>query len=129
MLIFDFKWFIGGNAALMAQGISQRFSNCDVLLIGPVGPKLRDLLNSNIRIPKNCQTPKDEIHLILEYVAKEEFENIQSANANRYIISHDIYNSRMEMLDDFFNLTNEFKPNLVILSGLHLLESQNQEFR
>jgi len=125
----NLKWFIGGNAALMAQGISQRFSNCDVLLIGPVGPKLKQLLNTNIQIPPICQTPKDEIHLILEYVAKEEFENIQAANANRYIISHDIYNSRMEMLDDFFNITNEFKPNVMILSGLHLLESQSQEFR
>ena len=123
------KWFIGGNAALMAQGISQRFSNCDIMLVGPVGPKLKDLLNSNIRIPQTCRTDKDEVHLILEYAAKEEFESIEAPNANRYIISHDIYNSRMQMLEEFFNLTNEFKPDIMILSGLHLLESQSQEFR
>ena len=113
----------------MAQGISQRFSDCQILLVGPVGPKLKDLLNASIQVPVSCQTPNDEVHLILEYNARETFENVQAPNANRYIISHDVYNSRMEMLNDFFNFTTQFKPDIIILSGLHLLESQSEDFR
>ena len=114
----------------MAQGISQRFiGNSQILLIGPVGPKLKELLNPNIQIPSKCIMPNDEVHLILEYNAKESFENIYAPTSNRFIISHDVYNSRMEMLDDFFNITNNFNPDITILSGLHLLESQEEKLR
>ena len=115
----------------MAQGISQRFGeSSQILLIGPVGPKLKELLSPDIKIPPKCLTPNDEVHLILEYNAKEIFEGgVHAPHANRFIISHDVYNSRMEMLDDFFNITNDFQPDITILSGLHLLESQSPAFR
>ncbi|CAF0950549.1 unnamed protein product [Brachionus calyciflorus] len=123
------QWFIGGNAALMAQGISKRFPDADIHLIGPVGPKLKELLNENIRVPKDTLIEKDEIHLILEYEAKEMFEDIQAPQANRFIVSYDIYNSRMELLEEFFNITSIQKPDINILSGLHLLETQSSKYR
>jgi ADP-dependent glucokinase len=125
------QWFIGGNAALMAQSMSKRLvdSSGEVLLVGPIGPKLKQLLNKNIRTPSSSLIENDEVHLILEYDSSEVFESAQAPNANRFIVSHDVYNSRMEMLDEFFNITATYQPDIVIISGLHLLESQSEEFR
>ena len=123
------QWFIGGNAALMAEGIAKRFNESEILLIGPVGPKLKQLLNENIKIPNQCLIDKDEVHLILEYHSKEVFENVQTPTANRFIVSHDFYNSRMEMLDELFAISKNYNPDILIISGLHLLESQREEFR
>lgn len=67
---------------------------------------------------------KDEIHLILEYHAKEAYDGLESPTANRFIVSHDIYNSNMMMLEQFFESIKEYEPDLIILSGLHLLENQ-----
>jgi len=114
---------------LMADGIAKRFKNSQVLLVGPIGPKLKELLSSNIEIPKPSLIEKDEIHLIMEYGKHEIFENWQSPVANRFIVSHDIYNSKMEFLDRFFATIREYKPDIVLFSGLHLLESQTFEFR
>ena len=99
------------------------------MLIGPIGPKLKALLNSKIKIPNEVLIDKDEVHLILEYGLNQEWTNIKSPQSNRFIVSHDIYNSKIEMLELFFNLTNQFDPNIVILSGLHLVESQSEEFQ
>jgi ADP-dependent glucokinase len=123
------QWFIGGNAALMAQSIAKRLANSEVLLVGPIGPKLKQLLNKNIKTPSSSLIESDEVHLILEYDSNEEFEGIHSPNANRFIVSHDIYNSRMEMLDEFFEIISKYSPDIIIISGLHLLESQSEQFR
>jgi ADP-dependent glucokinase len=123
------QWFIGGNAALMAQSIAKRLANSEVLLIGPIGPKLRQLLDKNIKTPSSSLIENDEIHLILEYDSNEVFEGVQAPNANRFIVSHDVYNSRMEMLDDFFKIINQYSADIIIISGLHLLESQTEQFR
>lgn len=42
-----------------------------VLLCGPVGPKLHELLDDQIIIPPESLQDKDEFHLILEYHAGE----------------------------------------------------------
>ncbi len=99
------------------------------MLIGPIGPKLKSLLNEKILIPSETVIEKDEIHLIIEYKVNEQFNGFVAPTANRFIVSHDISNSKMEMLDKFFDLTVQYKPDLVILAGLHLLESQTDEFK
>lgn len=121
------KYFIGGNAGLMAESISNKVDETDVYLIGPIGPKLKDLLNKSIHVP--YLNTKDEIHLILEYKSKEIFEKNETPTSNRFIVSHDIINSNMKMLDDFFNGINKYRPDLIILSGLHLLESIKHDLR
>ena len=113
----------------MAQGISKRFNDSDIILIGPIGPELKNLLNNNIHIPDDCIIDKDEIHLILEYTRNEKFEELLSPTSNRFIISHDRYNSKLDMIDEFFNITQTFKPDITIFACLQLLESQNETFR
>ena len=105
------------------------FSFTKVILIGPIGPKLKELLNPKIKIPNEVLIEKDEVHLILEYGSNQEWNELKSPQSNRFIVSHDIYNSKMEMLDLFFNLTNLYDPNVIILAGFHLIESQSEQFR
>ena len=76
---------IGGNAALMAHNIASKFDQIDVILVGPVGPQLRRLLNKKIQIPVNREYINDELHLIMEYGVGEEFEGVKSPTANRFI--------------------------------------------
>lgn len=40
-----------------------------VLLCGPIGPKLHELLDENIIVPPESMQELDEFHLILEYGA------------------------------------------------------------
>jgi ADP-dependent glucokinase len=122
-------WFIGGNAALMAQGLAKRSKTNEILLIGPIGPKLKELLNENIQVPAGCLIGKDEVHLILEYNENDKLENVIAPHSNRFIVSHDVYNSKLQMLDEFFRVAATFRPDVIVLSGLHLLESQNEQFR
>ena len=112
----------------MAQSIVNKF-DAEVMLIGPIGRKLKALLNEKIVIPNEVLIEKDEVHLILEYSLNQQWNNMKPPQANRFIISHDIYNSKMEMLDLFFNLSKSFDPNVLVLAGFHLIESQNEEFR
>ena len=113
----------------MAHNIASKFNNIDVLLIGPIGSKLKSLLNKRILIPFDSDLYEDETHLILEYGINEEFENVNAPAANRFIVSHDIKNSEMAMLNDFFNVTNVYQPDIIIIAGLHLIESLNMQKR
>lgn len=74
---------IGGNAALMAQNIASKFKDINVILVGPIGRKLKTLLHERILIPLNTDSVTDEIHLIMEYGASEVFEGVKSPAANR----------------------------------------------
>jgi len=95
-----------------------------IQLTGPVGPVLKNLLPTHILIPRDTQIAKDEVHLIMEYGLHEKWGNLQSPAANRFITSYDQSNSELIMLDKFFAELKPFSPELVILSGLHLLETQ-----
>lgn len=49
-----------------------RFVFPQILLCGPVGPKLHELLDEQIHVPPESLQEMDEFHLILEYKAGEE---------------------------------------------------------
>lgn len=94
----------------------------------------------------------DEFHLILEYKAGEEaapaafsgwtsasrgsdvllvpgerWGSSQAPQANRFIFSHDVSNGGMSSLETFVASLEEFQPELVVLSGLHMMEGQGRE--
>ncbi|XP_032962965.1 ADP-dependent glucokinase isoform X4 [Rhinolophus ferrumequinum] len=58
--------YVGGNAALIGQKFAAN-SDLKVLLCGPVGPKLHELLDDNVFVPPESLQEVDEFHLILEY--------------------------------------------------------------
>lgn len=65
--------------------------------------------------------------MILEYSAGTEWGEITSCCANRVIFSHDVSNSRMVALESIQDATDQFVPDLVVLSGAHLLGGQKKE--
>uniref|UniRef100_A0A672UBW2 ADP dependent glucokinase n=1 Tax=Strigops habroptila TaxID=2489341 RepID=A0A672UBW2_STRHB len=100
-----------------------------ILLCGPVGPKLHELLDDNVVVPPESMQERDEFHLILEYQAGEEWGRVRAPNANRFIFSHDLSNGALNMLEVFVSSLDEFQPDLVVLSGLHMMEGQSKEMR
>ncbi|XP_023959784.1 ADP-dependent glucokinase isoform X6 [Chrysemys picta bellii] len=120
--------YVGGNAALIGQKLA-RNPNLKILLCGPVGPKLHELLDDNVIVPPESMQETDEFHLILEYQAGEEWGQLRAPNANRFIFSHDLSNGAMNMLEVFVSSLDEFQPDLVVLSGLHMMEGQSREVR
>uniref|UniRef100_A0A8C0DXL4 ADP dependent glucokinase n=1 Tax=Balaenoptera musculus TaxID=9771 RepID=A0A8C0DXL4_BALMU len=109
--------------------IASEFPGAQVLLCGPVGPKLHELLDDNVFVPPESLQEVDEFHLILEYQAGEEWGQLKAPHANRFIFSHDLSNGAMNMLEVFVSSLEEFQPDLVVLSGLHMMEGQSKEFQ
>ena len=48
--------------------------------------------------------------------------------ATRFITSYDESNAKLTMLDTFFNTVSSFSPDLVLFSGLHLMEREEHDF-
>ncbi|KAM9312456.1 ADP-dependent glucokinase [Gastrophryne carolinensis] len=122
------KHFIGGNAALIAQRLATQ-PDLEVLLCGPVGPKLHELLDEKIIVPPASLREHDEYHLILEYKAGERWGPGRAPAANRFIFSHDLSNGAMTSLETLMSSLEEFQPKLLVLSGLHMMEGLSQEAR
>nr|XP_033776992.1 ADP-dependent glucokinase isoform X2 [Geotrypetes seraphini] len=120
--------YVGGNAALIGQKLASN-PNLTVLLCGPIGPKLHELLDERIAVPPASLQEGDEFHLILEYKAGENWGAVHAHTANRFIFSHDMSNGAMNMLEVFVSSLEDFQPDLVVLSGLHMMEGQSQEMR
>ncbi|XP_060030259.1 ADP-dependent glucokinase isoform X2 [Erinaceus europaeus] len=120
--------YAGGNAALIGQKFAAS-SDLEVLLCGPVGPKLQELLDDSVFVPPESLQAADEFHLILEYQAGEEWGQVRAPHANRFIFSHDLSNGAMSALEVFMSSLEEFRPDLVVLSGLHMMEGQSRELQ
>ncbi|KAM9754442.1 ADP-dependent glucokinase isoform 2-T2 [Menidia menidia] len=120
------KLYVGGNAALIGQKLAT-YPDLMVLLCGPVGPKLHEMLDEQIVVPAESLQETDEFHLILEYKAGERWGSTQAPQANRFIFSHDVSNGEMSSLETFVASLEEFQPELVVLSGLHMMDGQGRE--
>lgn len=120
------KLYVGGNAALIGQKLAT-YPDLMVLLCGPVGPKLHEMLDEQIVVPPESLQETDEFHLILEYKAGEQWGSTQAPQANRFIFSHDVSNGGMSSLETFVASLEEFQPDLVVLSGLHMMEGQGRQ--
>lgn len=100
-----------------------------MLLAGPIGTKLKKLLNPAMNVlMREGSAMEDEIHLILEYAQGEQWGTVTAGCANRIIFSHDVSNSELTTLEEFERQLSQFKPDLVILSGSHLLDRYERQF-
>ncbi|KAK5866997.1 hypothetical protein PBY51_011522 [Eleginops maclovinus] len=120
------KLYVGGNAALIGQKLAS-YPDLLVLLCGPIGPKLHEMLDEQIVVPPGSLQETDEYHLILEYKAGEQWGSTRAPQANRFIFSHDVSNGEMSSLETFVASLDDFEPELVVLSGLHMMEGQGRE--
>ena len=96
--------------------------------MGPIGPKLRSLLNERIATPSFTADSRDEIHMILEYAKGDVWGTVSAPCANRVIFSHDISNAKLVALEAFEQSLSTFEPDLIVLSGAHLLDGQPRSF-
>ncbi|XP_018108379.1 ADP-dependent glucokinase isoform X2 [Xenopus laevis] len=120
--------FVGGNAALIAQRLAAN-PDMEVLLCGPVGPKLHELLDERVFVPPTSLQEEDEYHLILEYKSGEQWGSRQAPAASRFIFSHDLSNGAMTSLEVLLSSLEVFQPKLLVLSGLHMMEGLSREAR
>lgn len=88
------------------------------------------MMPKSINIPEESHIPNDEVHLIMEYSVGETWGPHTSPVANRFIFSNDESNGKGTMFETFFNHFEEEDVNcdLVLVSGLHLLETQEAEY-
>lgn len=63
----------------------------------------------------------------MEYKQGEIWGDYISPSSNRFITSHDTLSSSAIVIDMFFNTVGQFRPDLIILSGLHLMDIQPEE--
>ncbi len=86
-----FQYAIGGNAALMAQKLASSYMRAQVLLVGPIGPRLKALLHPLVRTQNSTRIAKDEIHISMEYRQGEIWGDMVAPASSRFITSHDVF--------------------------------------
>jgi ADP-dependent glucokinase len=124
----DIAYSTGGNAALMAN----RFASfgCETYLGGRVGGVLLKLLEKGVVVAESDSGElEDEVHLIMEYEVGAAWGSLRAPRANRFILVHDKTNSQLRTLESFHLTVNKVLPALVILSGLHLVEAEEADYR
>jgi len=125
-------FFTGGNAGIMANRLAKE--NCNVYLNGIIGKQLKKMLDPKVKVlPYETKEKQDydEIHLIMEYGQKNQWGQYKSPRANRFIVSNDVTNSNLLTMESFhshLDILSE-KPDLILLSGLHLLNHNTQKQR
>ncbi|XP_038212402.1 ADP-dependent glucokinase [Zerene cesonia] len=119
----DTRWAIGGNAPLMAK----RFfiEGWKVLLAAKMSNKLKAYIPEEIEIVggEENEAVKDDIHMILEYKADEQFGAYKSPRANRYIMHNDENNPLLSSLEKLGEHLVKFTPNLLVISGLQMMDN------
>lgn len=93
-----------------------------IQFVGPVGPGLQKLLPKSIKVPLESLVAQDEVHLIMEYKVGDRWGSDVTPVASRFITSHDESNAQASMLETFFASLNGFNADLVLMSGLHMME-------
>lgn len=119
----DTRWSIGGNAPLMAKRFN--IEGWKVLFAAKMSKKLKSYIPEQITIvgdDKNEEV-KDDIHMILEYKADEQFGAYKAPRANRYIMHNDENNPLLSSLEKFGESLPEFDPNLLVISGLQMMDN------
>lgn len=82
------------------------------------------MMPASVHIVGNVsESSQEDTHLILEYGLGKEWGPFTSPRANRYIVHSDYSNMFLESLDRFSSLLGSFKPSLVVVSGLQMLDN------
>ncbi|XP_069811181.1 ADP-dependent glucokinase-like isoform X3 [Dendropsophus ebraccatus] len=116
----EMRWALGGNAPVMANRLAAE--GCDVLLGGRLSPEEISVLSDRITVAGDPITDAD-IHLIMEYPTGAKWGNHISRRANRYIVHSDSHNPMIDSLEDFESKLEGFKPDLLVIGGLQMMDS------
>lgn len=116
----EMRWALGGNAPVMANRLAAE--GCDVLLGGRLSTEEISVLSDRITVAGESITDAD-IHLIMEYPTGAKWGNHVSRRANRYIVHSDSHNPMIDSLEDFKSQLEGFKPDLLVIGGLQMMDS------
>ena len=97
-----------------------------VLLGAKMSQPTAHKLHSLISVAENNITTdqgQDDIHLLFEYDIEDTWGPYTAPRANRFIVHSDYSNMMLETLDSFINSLATFKPSLVVISGLQMLDN------
>lgn len=113
---------LGGNAPVMANRLARE--GCSVLLGAKMSNEGAKQLHDGVRLANNITDDhRDDIHLIMEYDKGEQWGRYEAPRANRFIIHSDYSNLMLESLSDFILEVTTFQPNLVVISGLQMMDN------
>lgn len=116
----EMRWALGGNAPVMANRLAAE--GCDVLLGGRLSQEEASVLSDRIKVAGEPVLDAD-IHLIMEYPTGARWGNHISRRANRYIVHSDSHNPMIDSLEDFRSQLKSFKPDLLVIGGLQMMDS------
>ncbi|CAH0385090.1 unnamed protein product [Bemisia tabaci] len=112
------RYSVGGNAPVMATRFA--LEGCSVMLSTLATPSLREKLLPDLQIVGG-ETSHDDIHLILEYKADEEWGHLKAPRANRFIVHNDKNNPLITSLEELDSNLGDFGPDLLVVSGLQMM--------
>lgn len=71
---------------------------------------------------------QDDYHILLEYKTGEKYGSHVSPRANRLIVHSDDNNAKLVAADTFLDGLQEFHPNIVIISGMQMMDNSQVDF-
>lgn len=115
-------WSIGGNAPTMSQRLA--LEGWDVLLAAKMSPLTARGIHQSISLSVDTvNNIKQDVHLVMEYNLGAEWGQYKSPRANRFIVHNDYSNMMLETLEGFHVALLKFKPDLVIIGGLQMIDN------
>lgn len=114
---------MGGNAPVIAKRFAME--GWQVMLGAKMSQLTARKLHPLITVAGNITTRQvqDDIHLLFEYDIGDIWGPYTAPRANRFIVHSDYSNMMLETLDSFINSLTSFKPSLVVVSGLQMLDN------
>ncbi|KAG1649384.1 ADP-dependent glucokinase [Nymphon striatum] len=114
------KWVLGGNAPVMATRFAME--GAETLLGAQVSDKIKQLIPKHVQF-SGTKSSKDDIHLIMEYESGATWGPYKAPRANRFIVHSDTNNPIMASVEAFRDELVKFKPDLVVISGLQMMDN------
>lgn len=97
----------------------------EVLLAAIMRPKTAKSIHPSIKLSTDTSTNniKEDVHLIMEFGYESVWGRYKSPRANRFILHNDYSNMMLESLNGFAGAIVNFKPDLVIIGGLQMMDN------
>ena len=111
---------VGGSGLQIGKRLAME--GCHVLVAADSTTELLKMLPENVSTVGSL-VDNDDIHLLLEYPAHLLWGKFKSQRANRLVLHSDEHNPYLRSLDKFQGKIQEFSPNVLVVSGLHMLDN------
>jgi len=115
---------LGGNGPVIAKRMVEE--GAEVLLAIQNEKLYRERIMEEIKLPgETVDTERDDydLHIILEFDKGEKWGPYMATRGNRYIVHRDRHNPQLKGLAAVRSAVKEFKPHLVVLGGLQMLDT------